>query len=283
VLQKTIKNSFSASGVGIHSGNPVTLLFHPAAEDEGIGFIRTDIDGNVRVPAHYTQVHNTELATTLTEGETSISTVEHVMAALSALNIDNATLMIDGPEVPIFDGSAAPLVTLIRSTGSREVDGKRRAALITKNVRVESGDSWAEFSPHEGGLLFDYTIVYDNPHIGTQNLAFELNPDYFEREIAPARTYGLMNDVDAMFAKGLAQGGSFENAVIIADDGVLNPNGLRFPDECVRHKCLDAIGDLALFGMPLIGKFTAYKSGHRLNHLLIRKIAENKAYKIIEQ
>ncbi len=279
--QRTIKKEISLEDVGIHTGSRVKITILPADAGDGIIFIRGDL-GDIRIPAHHSRVKNTVLATTIIEGEASVSTVEHLMATLYALGIDNVTVKINGPEVPVIDGSAAPFVHLINSDGIVDAGGKKLAARITQEIRVESGDSWAKFEPAQKGLFIDYTIVYENPHIGTQHFAFELTPDFFEIEIAPARTFGLLADVDEMRKKGLAKGGSLKNAVVIDDEGVLNPEGLRFPDECVRHKCLDAIGDLALFGMPIVGKFTAYKSGHRLNHKLVSKLAEQKPYEIVE-
>lgn len=282
MLQRTIKKEISLKDVGIHTGSPVHMTILPADVGNGVIFIRHDLYGDIRIPAHHSRVRNTELATTLIEGEASVSTVEHIMATLYSLGVDNVTIKLDGPEVPVIDGSATPFVHLINSDGIVETDGKKLAAKITREIKVESKDSWAKLEPTQKGLFIDYTIVYENPHIGTQHFAFELTPDLFEKEIAPARTYGLLNDVDDMLKKGLAMGGTLKNAVVIGDEGVVNPEGLRFPDECVRHKCLDAIGDLALFGMPIVGKFTAHKSGHRLNHELVSKLAEQKPYEIVE-
>jgi len=281
MMQQTIRSTVSTDGVGIHSGNPVTLTLSPAGPGEGVGFIRSDVDPKIRVPAHFSRVKNTLLATTLTQDGVSIATVEHLAASLFALGIDNVTIDISGPEVPILDGSAGPFVSLIRSAGIVRTGSPRKAARITRQVTVTSGDCRAELAPGEGRLSLDYTIVYENPHIGVQRFAFELTPETFAREVAPARTFGLYADVNAMYAQGLALGGSLENAVVVGDDGVMNPDGLRFDDECVRHKCLDAVGDLSLFGMPIIGNFIAYKSGHRLNHLLVQELSRQQAYEII--
>jgi UDP-3-O-[3-hydroxymyristoyl] N-acetylglucosamine deacetylase len=281
MLQRTIRREISLEDVGIHTGSRVKITILPADVGDGVVFIRDDL-GDKRIPAHHSRVKNTELATTIIEGEASVSTVEHLMATLYALAIDNVTVRINGPEVPVIDGSAAPFVELINSDGITSAGGKRVAAKITSEIRVESNDSWAKLEPVKKGFFIDYTIVYENRHIGTQHFAFELTPEFFATEIAPARTFGLLEDVNEMRSKGLAMGGSLDNAVVIGGDGVLNPEGLRFPDECVRHKCLDAIGDLALFGMPIIGKFTAHKSGHRLNHELVSKLAKQKTYEIVE-
>jgi UDP-3-O-[3-hydroxymyristoyl] N-acetylglucosamine deacetylase len=281
MMQQTIRGAVSTEGVGIHSGNSVTLTLSPAGPDDGVGFIRGDVDTRLRVPAHFSMVKNTQLATTLTQNGVSVATVEHLTASLLALGVDNATVSLSGPEVPILDGSAGPFVSLIRSAGIVEAGVPRRGARILRHVAVTSGDCRAELLPGSDRLSLDYTIVYDNPHIGTQRFAFELTPETFAREVAPARTFGLVRDIDGMYAQGLALGGSLENAVIIGDEGVINPGGLRFDDECVRHKCLDAVGDLSLFGMPILGTFIAYKSGHRLNHLLVQELFRQQAYEII--
>jgi UDP-3-O-[3-hydroxymyristoyl] N-acetylglucosamine deacetylase len=281
MTQQTIRSSVTTGGVGIHSGNTVTLTLSPAGTDDGVGFIRGDVDPRIRVPAHFSRVRNTELATTLTQDGVSVATVEHLAASLFALGVDNVTIGLSGPEVPILDGSAKPFVTLIRSAGIVDAGGPRKGARVVRRVTVTSGDCRAELAPGPDRLSLDYTIVYDNPHVGTQRFAFELTPETFAREVAPARTFGLFKDIDGMYARGLAQGGSLDNAVIISDDGVINPDGLRFDDECVRHKCLDAVGDLSLFGMPILGSFVAYKSGHRLNHLLVQELFRQQAYEIV--
>jgi UDP-3-O-[3-hydroxymyristoyl] N-acetylglucosamine deacetylase len=281
MMQRTIRKTVDTCGVGIHSGNSVTLTLAPAETDRGVGFIREDVNPRLRVPAHFSRVRNTQLATTLTEDDVSIATVEHLTASLLALGVDNVTVGLTGPEVPILDGSAGPFVALINSAGITEDGGTRKAARIVREVAVASGDCRAELRPGTDLLHIDYTIVYENPHIGTQRFSFDLSPDTFAREVAPARTFGLFADVDGMYARGLALGGSLENAVVVGDDGVMNPGGLRFDDECVRHKCLDAVGDLSLFGMPILGDFVAYKSGHRLNHLLVQELFRRQAYEII--
>lgn len=281
MIQHTIRGTVSAEGVGIHSGNRVTMTLSPARTDEGVGFIRPDVNAGLRVPAHFSRVQNTQLATTLTEDGVSVATVEHLTASLFALGVDNVTVSLSGPEVPILDGSAEPFVSLIRSAGIADAGGSRKGARIARPVTVTSGDCRAQLVPGADGLSLDYTIVYENPYIGVQRFSFELTPDTFARDVAPARTFGLTGDIDAMYAQGLALGGSLDNAVVISDRGVINPGGLRFPDECVRHKCLDAVGDLSLFGMPILGTYIAYKSGHRLNHLLVQELFRQQAYEIV--
>jgi UDP-3-O-[3-hydroxymyristoyl] N-acetylglucosamine deacetylase len=283
-MQTTIAQPVRTRGVGIHSGNSVTVNFLPAGPDEGIGFIRTDIDGNVRIPAHFSRVHHTVLATSLKENGHEVQTVEHIMACFSALGIDNVTVTLDGPEVPILDGSARSIVTLMDEAGTRSFDTPRRIARVLETVSVSENDASAMLEPlgdDGSGLDLDYTIVYDNPHIGTQRFATRVTPERFRTEIAPARTYGLVSDVSLLLELGKGMGGSFETALIIGDEGVLNPDGLRFSDECVRHKCLDAVGDLALFGMPLSGRYVAHKAGHRLNHRLLEEFSRRGAYEIV--
>ena len=206
------------------------------------------------------------------------------MACFSALGIDNVTVSLDGPEVPIMDGSARPIVALLDEAGITVTGGRRRIARIREAVTVSDNEKSATLEPREDsgdGLELDYTIVYDNPHIGTQRFACAVSPECFKQEIAPARTFGLVSDVSMILEMGRGMGGSFETAVIIGDEGVLNPDGLRFPDECVRHKCLDAVGDLALFGVPLSGRYVARRSGHRLNLRLLEELSRRSAYEIV--
>lgn len=283
MYHKTIEREVSTTGVGIHSGNSVTMTLKPSKPDDGVVFIRHNGFAPVKIPAHFSMVKNTTLATTLTAGDVSISTVEHLMAVLSVFGVDKINVHVNGPELPVLDGSAKGYISLLNSAGIKDSAEKRKFARVTGKVSVESGDSRAELTPKYGGLYIDYTIVYENPHVGTQRFEFKLTPEFFEREIAPARTYGLIEDIQSMYDRGLALGGTLDNALIIGADGVLNPDGLRFPDECVRHKCLDALGDLALFGMPIIGKFTAHKSGHMLNHLLLKELAEKGRYEVVEE
>lgn len=283
-MQTTIAQPIRVEGVGIHSGNDVTVNIVPAGPGEGIGFIRTDGDNGIRIPAHFSRVHHTVLATSLMEDGHEVQTVEHLMACFSALGIDNVTVTLDGPEIPIMDGSARPIVTLLDEAGVAALDARRRIARVLETVTVEENGKSATLESGEGsddGLELDYTIVYDNPHIGTQRFACRLNPECFRDEIAPARTFGLVADISMLLEMGKGMGGSFETALIIGDEGALNPDGLRFPDECVRHKCLDAVGDLALFGMPLSGRYVARKSGHRLNLRLLKELSRRGTYEIV--
>jgi len=285
-MQTTIEQPIRIHGVGIHSGNDVTVNLLPAGPGEGIGFIRTDMESSVRIPAHFTRVHHTVLSTSLKENGHEVQTVEHLMACFSALGIDNVTVTLDSPEIPIMDGSARHIVALLDEAGVAVLDARRRIARVLEAVTVSDDDKSATLEPRKGsddGLDMDYTIVYDNPHIGTQRFSCTMNPECFREEVAPARTFGLMEDVNKLLGMGKGMGGSFETAVIIDDEGVLNPDGLRFPDECVRHKCLDAVGDLALFGMPLSGRFIARKSGHRLNLRLLEELSRRGTYEIVTE
>ena len=283
-MQTTIAQPIRVRGVGIHSGNDVTVNLLPAGPGEGIGFVRTDIEKSIRIPGHFSRVHHTVLATSLKENGHEVQTVEHLMACFSALGIDNVTVTLDSPEVPIMDGSARPIVTLLDEAGVTVLDARRRIVRVLETVMVSENDASATLEPRDGGdngLELDYTIVYDNPHIGTQRFVCTVNPECFRTEIAPARTFGLVEDISMLFEMGKGMGGSFETALIIGDEGILNPDGLRFPDECVRHKCLDAVGDLALFGMPLSGRYIALKSGHRLNLRLLEEFSRRGVSEIV--
>ena len=283
-MQTTIAQPVHIKGVGIHSGFDVTVNLIPAGPDEGIGFIRTDMDTGLRIPAHFSRVHHTVLSTSLKENGHEVQTVEHLMACFFALGINNVTVTLDSPEVPIMDGSARPIVALLDEAGITVLDARRRIARVLETVTVSDNGKTATLEPRDGSdneLELDYTIVYDNPHIGTQRFACMVSPECFRSEIAPARTFGLEADVSLILGLGKGMGGSFETAVIIGDTGVLNPGGFRFPDECVRHKCLDAVGDLALFGVPLSGRYIAYKSGHRLNLGLLEELSRRDAYEIV--
>jgi UDP-3-O-[3-hydroxymyristoyl] N-acetylglucosamine deacetylase len=284
--QTTLGSRVTVSGIGVHTGQPVSLTFHPAEANTGIVFIRLDERGRpqreVRAHAHY--VTATALATVL--GDDSgpcVSTIEHIMAALCGLGVDNALIEIDGPESPIMDGSAAPFVAAIDQAGVVTLSAARRYTKVLKPIRVEKGDAFGELMPCERGFHVDVTIDFPHPLIGRQSIALEVEPTTFRREVARARTFGFMKDVSKLWAAGYARGSSLENSVVLADDRLLNPEGLRFADEFVRHKALDAIGDLALAGAPLLAAYTSYKGGHRLNHaVLAALIADPTAWTVVE-
>jgi UDP-3-O-[3-hydroxymyristoyl] N-acetylglucosamine deacetylase len=284
--QTTLRDSVSLMGVGVHSGLPVTLTIHPAEIDCGIRFLRSGLNGSPdrEVRADVRSVTATEFATVL--GDTSgplCSTAEHVLAALSGLGIDNAIIEIDGPEVPIMDGSAAPFVAAIERVGVVTLAAPRRYIRVLKPVRVTSGECVGELRPYARGFRVEIEIAFDNPLVGQQELAFDVTPDSFRKEVARARTFGFMSDVDKLWSAGYARGATFDNTVVVSDDRVLNSEGLRFADEFVRHKALDAIGDLALAGLPLLGAYRSSRGGHKLNHAVISALmADSTAWAIID-
>jgi UDP-3-O-[3-hydroxymyristoyl] N-acetylglucosamine deacetylase len=270
--QTTLRDSVSLTGVGVHSGSPVTLTIHPADIDCGVRFLRSGVDGcpDREVRADVRAVTATEFATVL--GDTSgplCSTAEHVLAALSGLGVDNATVEIDGPEVPIMDGSAAPFVAAIERTGIVTLAAPRRYIRVLKPVRVARGECVGELRPYSRGFRVEVEIAFDNPLVGRQSLALDVTPASFRKEIARARTFGFMSDVDKLWSAGYARGANFDNTVVVSDDRVLNAEGLRYADEFVRHKALDAIGDLALAGLPLLGAYRSSRGGHKLNHAVL--------------
>ena len=274
--QKTLRGRVSLSGIGVHSGLPVSISICPADADSGIAFLRTNLPGSpdIEIPARSGAVAATELCTVLGDPKgASVATVEHLLAALAGLGIDNALIEIDGPEVPVMDGSARAFVDAIDQVGLQAQGAPRRFIRIAKPVRVELGTAFAEFRPHDRSRL-EISIDYDCAVVGRQALAIDLTPKTFRGEIAPARTYGYMRDVERLWAAGFALGSSLENSVVIGDGAVINPDGLRYPDEFVRHKVLDTIGDLALAGMPIQGLYRSHKSGHKLNAMALSALLQ---------
>jgi UDP-3-O-[3-hydroxymyristoyl] N-acetylglucosamine deacetylase len=299
--QSTLKTSIDCVGIGLHSGRRVKMALHPAAPNHGIVFRRTDLgptgpgpaspgpaDPGHDIPARFDLVVDTRLATVLADPAdptVRVSTVEHVMAALTGCGIDNALIDVDGPEVPVLDGSAAHLVFLIDCAGTAIQDAPRRAIQVLRAVRVSDGDAFAELSParptHDG-LDLAMSIEFAAAAIGHQALSLRLTPDSFRQELSRARTFALAEDIDRLRAAGMARGGSLENAVVVDAARVLNPGGLRMHDEFVRHKLLDAVGDLALAGAPLAASFTAHRSGHGLNNRLLRALlADASAWRMV--
>jgi UDP-3-O-[3-hydroxymyristoyl] N-acetylglucosamine deacetylase len=271
--QQTLKAPISCVGVGLHSGVRVSLTFRPAPVGHGIVFRRTDL--GLDIPARVDRVVETRLATVLANGDARIGTIEHVMAALAGCGIDNAVVEVDGPEPPILDGSSSPFVFLLDCAGVVAQDAPRGAIEVLRPVRVSDGDAFAELRPPIPGTPhLDMALSIDFPAvaIGRQALSLRLTPENFRQELARARTFALAEEIDQLRAAGLAQGGSLENAVVVDQARVLNHTGLRMPDEFVRHKLLDAVGDLALAGAPLRGRFTAHRSGHTLNHQLLEAL-----------
>ncbi|TMJ89374.1 MAG: UDP-3-O-acyl-N-acetylglucosamine deacetylase [Alphaproteobacteria bacterium] len=270
--QTTLRDHTELCGVGIHSGLPVTLTLHPADADTGLRFLRTRLDGwqEREIPADMSAVTATEFATVL--GDASgplVSTAEHVLAALSGLGVDNAVVEIDGPEAPIMDGSAAPFVAAIDAVGLQILDRPRRYIKVLKPVRVAKGDAYGEIRPNPRGFRVEAEIEFEHALIGRQALALDIKAETFRRDIARARTFGFLRDVASLWNAGYALGASLENTLVVSDNRILNPEGPRFPDEFVRHKVLDAVGDLALAGAPLLGTYRSVRGGHKLNHALL--------------
>jgi UDP-3-O-[3-hydroxymyristoyl] N-acetylglucosamine deacetylase len=283
VKQRTLKNTTKTTGVGLHTGVRVEMGLRPAPVDTGIVFHRTDLPDAAPIPALAANVGDTRLSSTLKVGGASVSTVEHLMSALAGLGIDNLHVDIAGPELPIMDGSAGPFVFLLQSAGIVEQKAAKRYVRVTAPVEVRDGDKWARFEPFDGFKL-DFTIDFPHPVFGSENrnVVVDFATHSYAKEVARARTFGFMQDVEAMRAAGLGLGGSLQNAVVLDEFGVLNAEGLRYDNEFVRHKVLDAIGDLYLLGHPLIGQYTAYKSGHALNNQLARALlARPDAFEIV--
>jgi len=281
VYQRTLHKEVKVTGIGLHSGKKVTMKLNPADADFGIQFIRTDIPHFKPIKANALTVGTTENATTLGAGVEAIHTVEHLLGTLYGLGINNCLIEIDGPEVPIMDGSGASFVFLLKETGIKNLNKSKKFLVILDTVRVEKDGKWASFEPHEK-LSIDSTIVFAHPIIKTQRFNFEFSCENFIQDIARARTFGFAKDVDMLKRKGLIKGGSLDNAVVLDDYRVMNPEGLRFNDEFVRHKILDTIGDVSLLGYEIAGKITTYKSGHNIHNLLCRKLLETpSAYEIV--
>jgi UDP-3-O-[3-hydroxymyristoyl] N-acetylglucosamine deacetylase len=284
--QTTLRDQAVLSGIGVHSGLPVTLTLHPAEANSGIRFLRCGCGsgGDREVCAAIGSVTATEFATVL--GDASgplVSTAEHVLAALRGLGVDNVVVEVDGPEAPILDGSAAAFVAAIDQVGLEALDAPRRYLRVLKPVRVAMGDAYAEFRPHLRGFRIEAEIAFDHPAIGRQTLALEVWPDTFRREIARARTFGFMRDVARLWSSGYALGASLENTLVVAENRVLNPEGLRFADEFVRHKLLDAIGDLTLAGAPLLATYRTVHGGHKLNYAAVSALlADRSAWTLVE-
>lgn len=270
-LQETLEDAIVISGKGVHSGHAARMYLRPAPVDSGLRFRRIDLPGRPEIPAHVDYVTQTHLATTLGRDGAAVHTVEHVLSALVGMGVDNAVIEIEGPEIPIFDGSAGPFVRRIRDVGTALLPAEKHVWMPRQPVRVEDGDKWIEIEPAER-LSVDYTLSYDHPVIGTQRVLYEHQPRRYEVDISHARTFALLRDLEAMRTAGLALGGDLDNAVAVGDDRVMNPDGLRYPDEFARHKILDIVGDLALVGGPIVGRIRAYKSGHTLNRQFVKEL-----------
>lgn len=273
IRQRTLKNVIRATGVGLHTGEKVYLTLRPAAADTGIVFRRIDLAEPVEIRACPENVTDTRLSTTLESGGARVSTVEHLMSAFAGLGIDNAYVDLTAPEVPIMDGSAGPFVFLLQSAGVAEQSAPKRFIRIRQSVVVEDGDKWARFEPFEG-FKVSFEIDFNHPTFRSarQQTSIDFSTTSFVKEVSRARTFGFMADLEALRAAGLARGGGLDNAIVLDQYRILNEDGLRYEDEFVKHKVLDAIGDLYLLGHPLIGAFSAHKSGHSLNNRLLRTL-----------
>ena len=283
VKQRTLKNVIRATGVGLHTGEKVYLTLRPAPVDTGIVFRRIDLAEPIEIRACPENVSDTRLSTTLMSQGVRVSTVEHLMSAFAGLGIDNAYVDLTAAEVPIMDGSAGPFVFLIQSAGIAEQTAPKRFIRIKKKIRVEDGDKWACFEPFEG-FKVSFTIDFNHPTFknSTQCASMDFSTTSFVKEVSRARTFGFMGDLEALRNVGLARGGGLDNAIVLDDYRILNDDGLRYEDEFVKHKVLDAIGDLYLLGHPLVGSFNAHKSGHKLNNRLLRLlVAQQEAWELI--
>ena len=283
IKQRTLKNVIRATGVGLHTGKKILLTLRPAPANAGIIFRRIDLDVPVEIEARPDNVGDTMLSTSLVKGDVKISTVEHLLSALAGFGIDNAYIDLSSDEVPIMDGSAGPFVFLIQSAGVDEQNAVKRFMRIKERVRVEDNDKWAMFEPFEG-FKVGFTIEFDHPmfHDGNCKAEIDFSTTSYVKEVSRARTFGFMRDVELLRKNNLALGGSLDNAIVVDDYRILNEDGLRYEDECVKHKILDAIGDLYLLGHSLIGSFTGFKSGHALNNRLLGELlAKESAWELV--
>jgi len=284
--QTTLRAAVTLVGTGVHSGDEVKMILHPAEANHGIAFLRTGLAGGLDrlIDARHLAVTATELCTVIGDRDTgAVATIEHLMAALSGLGIDNVLVEIDGPEVPILDGSSAPFIDAIDQVGIAVQGAVRRYLKVLKPVRITQGKAFAELLPNDRAFRLDVEIDFPTPVIGRQRKVVDLAPSVFRREISRARTFGFMRDVEKLWSAGFALGASLENTVAIGDDGVMNPEGLRYADEFVRHKLLDAVGDLSLAGLPLLGTYRSYCGGHRMNFSVLEALFSTRSnYAIVD-
>lgn len=286
VYQRTLSTAITTQGVGLHSGKTVTLTLRPAPVGTGVIFVRTDLD-NAQIPMQATLVSDTVMSSNLVLGEARVGTVEHLLSAVATYGLDNLYVEVDAPEIPIMDGSAVEFLALIEKAGVAEQDAPKEFIKLTKEITVVDGDKWAKITPNvseSDGFLMDFEIDFEHPVIKAteQTTMLDFNTANFIREVGQARTFGFLKDLEYLRSHNLALGGSLDNAVVLDDEGVMNEGGLRYPNEFVRHKVLDAVGDLYVIGRPLLGHFSAYKSGHALNNALIRAIlADENSYEIV--
>jgi UDP-3-O-[3-hydroxymyristoyl] N-acetylglucosamine deacetylase len=276
--QRTLKNTIRATGVGLHTGKKVLMVLRPAPANNGIVFYRTDLDKSIPVRAYAENVGDTQLGTTLMNGPAKVSTVEHLLSAFAGLGIDNAFVDLSAPEVPIMDGSAGPFVFLLQSAGIEEQNAPKKFIRVLKDLRVEDGEKWAQLAPYSG-FKINFEIEFDHPVFKkrSQTASMEFSTTAFLKEISRARTFCFMRDVEYMRSRNLALGGTLDNAIVLDEYRILNEDGLRYEDEFVKHKIMDAVGDLYLLGHCLIGEFSAFKSGHDLNNKLLRALISDRS------
>jgi len=280
IAQRTLDHSIRCSGIGLHSGRKIELILHPSAEDTGITFMRSDL--GVEIPATSKHVTDTRLCTTIGKGTASISTVEHLLSALAGLGVDNARIEVSGPEVPIMDGSSAPFVFLIQCAGIREQSKAKKVMRVLKRVEVVDGDKRCALYP-AAGFKISYLLDYNHPLLRSRKVEVDFSRQAYTREISRARTFGFLHEIEALQKAGLALGGSLENAIVLDTHRVVNEGGLRYEDECVRHKILDTLGDLSLAGLPIVGAFEGERTGHMMNHHLVEALlADPSSYRIEE-
>jgi UDP-3-O-[3-hydroxymyristoyl] N-acetylglucosamine deacetylase len=278
IKQRTLKQAAKVTGIGLHSGKKVTLTLRPAPANTGIIYARTDLEPAVYFPASAESIRDTQLCTCMINDDgVRISTVEHLNAAMSALGLDNVIVEVDAPEIPIMDGSAAPFIYLLLDAGIEELNVAKKFIRIKESVRIEEGGKWAELKPYNNGMRLDFTIDFNHPMISADVCNYKMNfsAENFISQLSRARTFTFMRDVEYLQSIGLALGGSLDNAIVLDEYRILNEEGLRFKDELVRHKMLDAIGDLFMCGYNILGDFSAYKSGHDLNNKLLRAVMAN--------
>ena len=281
LVQRTLKRMVNMKGTGLHSGQPVTVQLVPAPAGNGIVFQRTDLEGQPVIPAAYDRVVDTRLCTTLGMGEVRVATIEHLMSALYGVGVDNVQVRVDGPEIPILDGSSQPWIQAILEAGTRRQQRCRRLMVVRRAVTVRDGDAWARFEP-SSRFRISARVDYDHPLISRHLFTFDFSELDFVQKIASARTFAFKREVEALRSMGLALGGSLDNAIVVDDFSILNPDGLRFVDEFVRHKVLDAIGDVALAGEKLVGHLVLHRSGHALNNQLLHAVfADARNYRLV--
>jgi UDP-3-O-[3-hydroxymyristoyl] N-acetylglucosamine deacetylase len=280
--QRTLKNTIRATGVGLHTGKKILMTLKPGPVNSGVVFRRVDLETPVDIPAHALNVGETTLGTTLVKDGVKVSTIEHLLSAIAGLGVDNVMVELSAPEVPIMDGSAGPFVFLLQSAGFAEQDAPKSFVRIKKSVRVEEDDKWARFEPYDG-FKVNLEIEFNHPLLKrSQTATMDFSTTTFLKEISRARTFGFMRDIETLRSHNLALGGTMDNAIVLDDFRVLNEDGLRYQDEFVKHKILDAIGDLYLLGHSLIGEFSGFKSGHGLNNRLLRKlVADEEAWESV--